>query len=150
MRADCDGIAGFFEDLPVLMFILTGVFIIVAAGVWTSNTLESQRVRDRLEALSDKLVNEIILEIEARLGGESFLTLSALSNLNLSHLVDGVLPTHGCSIAVIERYPEVRWLVHLSDMTPDSPVQAVGDARLLNAIDESLMVVVVEVRVIVW
>jgi hypothetical protein len=150
MKADCDGVAGFFEDLPVLMFVLTGVFIVVAASVWTSNTLEAQRMRDRLEALAEGLVNEVVLETEARLGGESFPTVSALSNLNLSHVAGGVLSAHRCSIAVIERYPEVRWLVHWSDETPDSPIQAVGAARLLNAFDEHLMVVVVEVRAIVW
>ena len=150
MKADCDGVAGFFEDLPVLMFVLTGVFIIVAAGVWTSNTLEAQRMRDRLEALAEGLVNEVVLETEARLGGESFPTVSALSHLNLSHLAGGVLPAHRCSIAIIERYPEARWLVHWPDETPDSPIQAVGAARLLNAFDEHLMVVVVEVRAIVW
>ena len=150
MKADCDGVAGFFEDLPVLMFVLTGVFIVVAAGVWTSNTLEAQRMRDRLEALAEGLVNEVVLETEARLGGESFPTVSALSHLNLSHLAGGVLPAHRCSIAIIERYPEARWLVHWPDETPDSPIQAVGASRLLNAFDEHLMVVVVEVRTIVW
>jgi hypothetical protein len=150
MKADCVGVAGFFEDLPVLMFVLTGVFIVVAASVWTSNTLEAQRMRDRLEALAKGLVNEVVLEVEVRLGGESFPTGSALSHLNRSHLAGGVLPAHRCSIAVIERYPEVRWLVHWSDETPDSPIQAVGAARLLNAFDEHLMVVVVEVRAIVW
>ena len=150
MKADCDGVAGFFEDLPVLMFVLTGVFIVVAAGVWTSNTLEAQRMRDRLEALAEGLVNEVVLETEARLGGESFSTVSALSHLNLSHLAGGVLPAHRCSIAIIERYPEARWLVHWPDETPDSPIQAVGASRLLNAFDEHLMVVVVEVRAIVW
>ncbi|MCX6658541.1 MAG: hypothetical protein NTY62_07670 [Euryarchaeota archaeon] len=150
MKADCDGVAGFFEDLPVLMFVLTGVFIVVAAGVWTSNTLEAQRIRDGLGALAEGLVNEAFLEVEARLGGESFPTVSALSNLNLSHLAGGVLPAHRCSIAIIERYPEVRWLVHWFDETPDSPIQAVGAAKLLNALDDHLMVVVVEVRAIVW
>lgn len=150
MKADCDGVAGFFEDLPVLMFVLTGVFIVVAAGVWTSNTMEAQRMRDRLEALAEGLVNEVVLETEARLGGESFPTVSALSHLNLSHLAGGVLPAHRCSIAIIERYPEARWLVHWPDETPDFPIQAVGAARLLNAFDEHLMVVVVEVRAIVW
>jgi len=150
MKADCGGVAGFFEDLPVLMFVLTGTFIVVAAGVWTSNTLEARRVQDRLEAVSEGLVNDIVLEIEARLGGESFPTVSALSNLSLSHLAGGVLSDHRCSVAIIERYPEVRWLVHWSYKTSDLPIQAVGAARLLNAFDEHLMVVVVEVRAIVW
>lgn len=150
MKADCDGVAGFFEDLPVLMFVLTGVFILVTAGVWTSNTLEAQRMRDRLKALAEDLVNEIVLETEARPGTESFPTVSALSRLNLSHLAGGVLSDHRCSIAIIERYPEVRWLVHWSDETPGPPIQAIGAARLLNAFDEHLMVVVVEVRAIVW
>jgi len=150
MKADCDGVAGFFEDLPVLMFVLTGVFILVTAGVWTSNTLEAQRMRDRLKALAEDLVNEIVLETEARPGRESLSTVSALSRLNLSHLAGGVLSDHRCSIAIIERYPEVRWLVHWSDETPGPPIQAIGAARLLNAFDEHLMVVVVEVRAIVW
>jgi hypothetical protein len=150
MKADCDGVAGFFEDLPVLMFVLTGTFIVVAAGVWTSNTLEARRVQDRLEALAEGLVNDIVLEIEARLGGESFPTVSSLSNLNLSHVAGGALSDHHCSVAIIERYPEVRWLVHWSYKTPDLPIQAVGAAKLLNAFDEHLMVVVVEVRAIVW
>jgi len=150
MKDDCHGVAGFFEDLPVLMFVLAGVFIVVAAGVWTSNTLEAQRMRDSLEALAESLVNEVVLEIQARLGGESFPTVSALSHLNLSHLAGGVFPVHHCSIAIIERYPEARWLAHCSDETPDFPVQAVGAAKLLNAFDAHLMVVVVEVRAIVW
>jgi hypothetical protein len=150
MKADCDGVAGFFEDLPVLMFVLTGVFIVVAAGVWTSNVLEVQRMRDRLEAQAEGLVNEVFLDIEARLGGESLPTLSALSNLNLSHVAGGVLPAHRCSIAIIERYPEVRWLVQWSDETSVSSIQAVGAARLRNAFDEHQMVVVIEVRAIVW
>ena len=150
MKADCDGVAGFLEDLPVLMFVLTGVFILVTAGVWTSDTLDAQRMRDRLEALAEDLVNEIVLETEARPGRESLSTVSALSRLNLSHLAGGVLSAHRCSIAIIERYPEVRWLVHWSDETPGPPIQAIGAARLLNAFDEHLMVVVVEVRAIVW
>jgi hypothetical protein len=150
MKADCDGVAGFFEDLPVLMFVLTGVFIVVAAGVFASNALEAQRMRDRLDGLAESLVNKVVLEIEARLGGESLPTVSALSNLNLSHLAVGVLSAHRCSIAVIERYPEVLWLAHWSDEASDSPIQAVGAARLIDALDEHLMVVVVEVRTVVW
>ncbi len=122
----------------------------VAAGVWTSNVLEVQRMRDRLEAQAEGLVNEVFLDIEARLGGESLPTLSALSNLNLSHVAGGVLPAHRCSIAIIERYPEVRWLVQWSDETSVSSIQAVGAARLRNAFDEHQMVVVIEVRAIVW
>lgn len=150
MKADCDGVAGFFEDLPVLMFVLTGVFIVVAAGVWTSNALETQRMRDGFEKLAEGIVNEVVLEIEARLGGESLPTLSALSNLNLSHVAGGAVSAHCRSIAIVERYPEARWLAHWSDVASDSPVQAVGAATLLNAFDEHLMVVVVEVRAIVW
>jgi hypothetical protein len=150
MMADCDGVAGFFEDLPVLMFVLTGVFIVVAAGVWTSHSLAAQRMRDRLDALAEGLVNEIVLEIEEPLGGESFPSVIALSQLNLSNLAWGAISPHRCSIAIIERYPEVRWLVQWSNETCDSSLQAVGAAKLLNAFDEHLTVVVVEVKVIVW
>jgi hypothetical protein len=150
MKADCDGVAGFFEDLPVLMFVLTGVFIVVAAGVWTSNLLEAQRMRDKLDALAEGLVNEVVLEVEAPLTGDSFPTVSTLSHLNLSHLASGVPSVHHCSIAIIERYPEVRWLVLWSGETSDHPIQAFAAAKLLNAFDEHLMIVVVEVRAIVW
>jgi hypothetical protein len=150
MRDDCGGVAGFFEDLPVLMFVLAGVFIVVAAGVWTSTTLETQHKRDRLEALAESLVDQVVLEIETRLGGESVPTVDALSRLNLSHVAGGVLPADRFSVAIIERYPEVRWLIQWSDETPESPTQAVGAARLLNALDENLMVAAVEVRAIVW
>lgn len=150
MRDDCGGVAGFFEDLPVLMFVLTGVFIVVAAAVWTSTTLETQRLRYRLEALAEGLVNEVVLDIQTRLGGESVPTVDGLSHLNLSHLAGGVPPSIRFSVAIIERYPEIRWLAHSFEGNFDSPVSAVGAARLLNALDENLMVAAVEVRAIVW
>ncbi len=149
MKADRDGVAGFFEDLPVLMFVLTGVFLIVGASIWTSSALGAQRVQDKLESLAEDLVNEVILEIEAHLGGESLPSISALSHLNLSNKAGGGYSTHSCAIAIIERYPEIRWLAYWSEETPDSPSQSVGAAKLLNAYDEHLMVVVVEVRAFV-
>jgi hypothetical protein len=102
MKADCDGVAGFFEDLPVLMFVLTGVFIVVAAGVWTSNTLEAQRTRNRLELLADGLLSEIVLDIEARsqTSPEEIRHLTAVPLLSLS-----VIPRLDGSLTGLMRLP---------------------------------------------
>lgn len=150
MKADCEGVAGFFEDLPVLMFVLAGVLVIVATSVWTSNMLDEGRTQDRLDALADQVMNELVLRIEQERGGVPYPTLSGLTSLNMSHVARCITSVHSCSVAIVERHPDARWLVQWSGGDSGLPTHVAGASKLLNALDERLMVVVVEVRVVVW
>ena len=150
MVADDRGVAGFFEDLPVLMFVLAGVFIIVAAGVWTSDALASQRFHSKLEGLAEELVNDIIHEVTVRAGADRLPSVDILSSLNLGRVAADSVQSHCYSIAIIERYPLTLWLANCTEGFESQPFEAAGSALLLNALDSQLRVVVVEVRVLVW
>jgi hypothetical protein len=150
MMADDRGVAGFFEDLPVLMFVLAGVFIIVAAGVWTSDALASQRFHDKLEGLAEELVNDIIHEVTVRAGANQLPSLDILTSLNLGRVAADSVQSHCYSIAIVERFPTTQWLVNCSKASGSQPFEAAGSALLLNALDSHLRVVVVEVEVLVW
>lgn len=148
--ADDRGVAGFFEDLPVLMFVLAGVFIIVAAGVWTSDALASQRFHNKLEGLAEELVNDIIHEVTVRAGANQLPSLDILTSLNLGRVAADSVQSHCYSIAIVERFPTTQWLVNCSKASGSQPFEAAGSALLLNALDSQLRVVVIEVEVLVW
>ncbi len=150
MMADDRGVAGFFEDLPVLMFVLAGVFIIVAAGVWTSDALASQRFHNKLEGLAEELVNDIIHEVTVRAGANQLPSLDILTSLNLGRVAADSVQSHCYSIAIVERFPTTQWLVNCSKASGSQPFEAAGSALLLNALDSQLRVVVIEVEVLVW
>jgi hypothetical protein len=56
MRNDCRGIGGFFEDLPVLLFVLAGSMLLIGTNAWITvgkDTLETSRMaEERAEDLS--------------------------------------------------------------------------------------------------
>ena len=150
MMADDGGVAGFFEDLPVLMFVLAGVFIIVATGVWTSDALARQRFHSKLEGLAEELVNDIIHEVRVRAGANQLPSVGILSSLDLGRLAAESVRSYCYSIAIVERFPTTQWLVNCSKASGSQPFESAGSALLLNALDSQLRVVVVEVKVLVW
>jgi hypothetical protein len=146
MREDIDGVGGFFEDLPVLAFVLAGVLSVAGTACWTAESRSAGDALEGLEACADLLVADVVAELTRSSPTPS---TESIRRTNLSvpfgHMAEG---TAGV-VSV--------WCVHpgseplLVASTGDSePCDACSDRALMNALREDGTVCVVEVRALVW
>lgn len=150
MKADDRGVAGFFEDLPVLMFILAGVASLVLAGAISSRTAGEARRQTELDeaacSLAERLVSEICGGPDS--GGRAP-SLASIAGTNLQALAIQIEPGCTCSISLACLHPEYEWL-YGSTGTPDEPGSCGYADLFFDAIGESGLVMVLELKVLVW
>lgn len=103
MRNDIKAVGGFFEDLPVLAFVLTGSFLVIGMNVWVAGQREAHDVLRLLDESAEELADAVVMELTA--GGHSVVPLDSVRLLNSSSF----LPLH-LSLA--------SWTVSLSLIHP--------------------------------
>jgi len=150
MKADDAGVAGFFEDLPVLMFVLVGVAMLVLCGTWVSRSLDTIHYQEELDSLAQDLVSSVVSRLLRPETPGLIPSVSSAESTNISDIARGVVGERHFAIAIIMRYPTYEWLNIGSD-NDSAPPSATGyGSRLLNALDGSGRTTVIEVRAIVW
>jgi hypothetical protein len=146
MREDIDGVGGFFEDLPVLAFVLAGVLSVAGTACWTAERLSEGDAFERLEACADLLVAEVVTELTQ--SGPTPSTES-VRRANLSvpfgHMAEGT----ACVVSVWCIHPSVELLL-VASAAGGEPCGACSVRALMNALCEDGAVGVLEVRALVW
>lgn len=149
MKADRAAVAGFFEDLPVLLFVLAGVTTLVLTSVFVAERLELQKKQKDLEEAARNLANVIVRKARLYAGPDLLPLVSYLSSLNIS---DEVAPggTIDFAVSVFVVHPLVKCILDYST-NPDAIPRLTGSAlRLANAIDDQCGIVILEVRTLAW
>jgi len=150
MRKDDHAVAGFFEDLAVMVFILAGVSLLISSYASSSLVAQAQAEQERLDYLAEDFVTRVVsLAMEAG-EGPAGPSVSVLRGLDLPTVAQRSLAGRcvAASISVLHPYPQV--VISFSSEEPYDPLVTGYSEELMNAVDEAGMVVIVEVRCVVW
>jgi hypothetical protein len=150
MKADDAGVAGFFEDLPVLMFVLVGVATLVLCGTWVSRNLNAVQVQEELDSLAEDLVNSVMSRLLRPETPGLMPSVTSARNVDISDIASRVVGERHYLIAIIARYPSYTWLNTGSDNDTALPNTTGYCSRLLNVLDGYGSTIMLEVRAIVW
>jgi hypothetical protein len=150
MKADDAGVAGFFEDLPVLMFVLVGVATLVLCGTWVTRNLNAVQAQEELDSLAEDLMNSVMSRLLRPETPGLMPSLSSAQNVDLSDIASRVVGEKHYLIAIIARYPSYTWLNTGSDNDTGLPNTTGYCSRLLNVFDGYGRTIMLEVRAIVW
>lgn len=146
MRRDTDGVGGFFEDLPVLAFVLAGVLSVAGTASWTGEALSDGEVREGLESAARHLAASVAIELA---GAGALPSTDSVRGANLSGPLDG-LPEDTCAlVSVWCLHPDPEPLIVAATAEGDPP-EAFSARALLNVLCEGGVVGIAEVRVLVW
>lgn len=149
MRDDISGVGGFFEDLPVLALVLTGVAVLVASAVHLSDVVAGERVQRLLDSEAERLLNGVLSEAGA-CTPDLFPLASALESPNMSRCANGLPSGLEYSIGVLRLHPDPNWVFTVQS-APDSTPAATGYASsVINAVLDDGKIAIYEVRVLVW
>lgn len=147
MWADRSAVAGFFEDIPVLLIVLAGVMSLVLSGVIAAE--REQRIGDQrqLDLLASRLIDSVAIEAAPDPSIEHA-SVVVFASLNLTRCAANVLDDEAFRISVIQLYPSMEW-IRTSSLDPQ--IRDVGYAsRLFNARLDDGSVGVLEVAAFVW
>ncbi len=149
MRADERGVAGFFEDIPVLIIILAGVSILVSSVVIASERISERRLQSDLDLAAERMLARMMTSL--RDAQEGTILISSIGSLNISRCSEGPLAACAFAVSFVRYYPGTEWLRSESS-SGTVPAHATGHAsRLFNAADDGRgQIVIVEVSVFVW
>ncbi len=150
MRLDDRGVAGFFEDLPVLMFILAGVASLVFTGLVSSETRSEDRLQSELDAAAQSLADNIIARLHQCEGSAgSIPSVRTLKQTDFDDLTADLSRGYRSSIGLVQLIPTCERIY--GTVPPDDPPLSTGyAARFMDALNESGLAVILELRVIVW
>lgn len=107
MRNDCRGIGGFFEDLPVLLFVLAGSMLLIGTNAWITvgkDTLEESRMA---EEIAEDLAASFMLALIDESGDD--VTVESMRLVNVSSIgTEATLPEPWrISVTVIHPWREL-------------------------------------------
>lgn len=143
-----DGVAGFFEDLPVLMFVLVGVSVLVMSAAWVQQESAERDLEIQLDDGARRLAEDVVASFRSCWGFVP--RVASIQGKNLSSVVALPSDGYGCavSVAIIHTNPSVLATYAEGGLGEAS---VTGYARILfNAEDDCGLVLILEVRVIVW
>lgn len=146
MRFDNVAVGGFFEDLPVLAFVLAGVLSVSGTAVWTSGELAEAGQITSLERHATNLVSAAVSVLR---GLGTAPDLETVACVNLSGLLDGLTEDLGCIIAVWCVHPFRELVLSCGDIGT-SPASVGSDSSYMNVLCGGGVVGVLEVRALVW
>ena len=150
MRADRSGVAGFFEDLPVLMFVLSGVVALVLTSVFVSERMTADRMDGQLDAVAKRIVDSVASEMLFSCGPEVLPTVNSICAFDYSDLVSQLSDGRGFALSVFSLHPSFGCMLSICSDQSSAPRSTGYASELLNALDDNGLIMVLEVRVVVW
>lgn len=146
MTGDDAAVGGFFEDLPVLAFVLAGVLSVSGTAVWANDVMSDSSEQEAIDRLASLLVSEVTRELS---GVDGLPTVKGVQCANLSETIGLVAEGASYLVSVWCLHPEMECLLRFERY--DGEPRVVGAAHsLLNAIREEGIVEILEVRGLVW
>jgi hypothetical protein len=150
MRADRLGVAGFFEDLPVLMFVLSGVVALVLTSVFVSERMTAERMDEQLDVVAKRIVDTVASEMLFSCGPDVLPTVASICAFNYSDIVSQLSDGRGFALSVFSLQPSFACILNTSSDQGSAPRSTGYASELLNALGDNGLTIVLEVRVIVW
>ena len=149
MKKDERGVAGFFEDLPVLLFVLAGTFTIVVSAWNASQVVVSGEENKALERLTERCAALLLSEIAGE-HPETVITVASVCSTKLIDIATEFLDGSAFCLSIVMVHPELEWLLQESDRSGGVPERACSVSRLLNALADDGCTAILVVRIIVW
>lgn len=146
VRDDSNAVGGFFEDLPVMAFVLAGVLTVTGTACWASAQLSQEASSDSLERSASLLVMAVV---DALGGTDGLVSIGATRSANLSGLLDSLPGSLDCLVSVWCIHPDLDLLVVYGDAGA-GPVEAHSERALVNVLLDDGVIGILEVRVLVW
>lgn len=147
MWTDRSAVAGFFEDIPVLLIILVGVMSLVLSGVVAAERAQHIENQKQLDLLASRLIDSVAINVAPDPAVEHA-SMVAFASLNATRCAANVLDDELFGISVIQLYPSMEWI---QTRSPDPQRQDTGYAsRLFNARLDDGSIGVLEVVAFVW
>jgi hypothetical protein len=144
---DRSAVAGFFEDIPVLLIILVGVMSLVLSGVVAAERAQHIENQKQLDLLASRLIDSVAINVAPDPAVEHA-SMVAFASLNATRCAANVLDDESFGISVIQLYPSMEWI---QTRSPDPQRQDTGYAsRLFNARLDDGSIGVLEVVAFVW
>lgn len=149
MRRDESGVAGFFEDLPVLMFVLAGTLTILISAINASSAKMLEERNRAIEAIAERSADIVVSELTSEHPGVP-VTVHSVCCTGLDSTLRDFLGTRGFCLSMVLVHPEFRWLSPPPEQSHDIPEIAHAASRLINALVDDGRLGVLAVRVVVW
>ena len=149
MYSDETAIAGFFEDLPVLLIILAGVSLLVLSGVAASERLAEQESQAELKSLAQRFMGSMVASIITD-PSIDHASISSVQSLNISRCASDALDGESWTAAVVLLSPGIVWLQAESSTSSEPTISTGYSSTMFNVVMDNGIIGVVEVRAIVW
>lgn len=149
MKRDELGVAGFFEDLPVLMFVLAGTFTIVISSLDASDVVVLNRKNMELDRLASRCADLLLFELLGQ-GQGIAVSVGSVCSTRLCQVADEFLEGRCFQMGIVMLHPEVKWLCQNPMRSADWPERASSASRLFNALTGDGQSAILVVRIVVW
>lgn len=149
MRFDENGVGGFFEDLPVLVFVIAGVSLLIVSGLRVSSLRGDLEEESSLQYAAEVFVRMIVADA----GESGFVrpTAESFNETRIASLANQTIGGLSYSVSIVMRYPETEWILACeSAHGAQTPLRVASDSKFLNAIDGNGRSVIIEVTAVVW
>lgn len=148
MRRADDAVAGFFEDLPVLLFVLVGVTVLVVSATWVTRERAARDLEVELDGIARDITRELLGSVVSQFGAST--RMSSLTGMDILSVVTGEARGRSFCVTVSCLHPDVAVVIAETSGEPSTAL-CTGFARsLFNALDDRGLVSILEVRTIVW
>lgn len=148
MRIDDSGVGGFFEDLPVMLFVLAGVSSMIMTGVFAGEEISRAREKEELSFIAVHMADGLVSHCWP--AEERLPTLVHIRQLDIVDICRSLASGRHFAAVMIMHHPGYELLCQGSDSVREPACDAGSATRLLNALDENGVIAIVEARVVVW
>jgi len=149
MRADDQAIGGFFEDLPVLAFVLAGTATIVLSGALASEQAAETVAHTNLDSLAERLLDSVMVRLSA-VDSMDRISITSVESVNISRSAAEILGEEEFAYVFVEHHPCLQWLRAGSSSCRTPPANTGHSSCLFNAYFTNGLVGIVEVNLFVW
>ena len=146
---DESGVGGFFEDLPVLVFVLAGTCVMILSAVSVSDAIVSREKIKELEYLANRCADRVVSELVGAHPG-AVIMVESLCATRLCKVISDCLDGHGFRMGIAMVHPVFEWLLEASSASSAILESASSSSRLANGLTDEGYIAVLVVRIIVW
>lgn len=149
MRADVTGVGGFFEDLPVLFFVLLGTIAVISTSVFVAEERANVRALAEADATAETLLDALLAKLSR--GDGRTISIESLRAINASQ-VGGLCPLgYYWQLSVIVIHPWAESINLHGEGRPKMEFGGPGYAEeVINALYGVDGGALVEVKCVVW
>jgi hypothetical protein len=150
VKADCSAVAGFFEDLPVVVIVLAGVMTILLSASWAALRIQEGNSSELLREDADDALVRFLAEFARPATGESHPTVRHLQTINISAWARGHIESEWFLFSLVLVHPSWIILAQAQHGDFEHAISCGYSSGLLNALTDDGMVGIVKVNVLVW